>query len=93
MSDKQRQCKLNGCDITFTPKNTAHCFCSPKCKAAWHRLQPLHSGVIVTAIESKTGKGGIDSVVRVALDDRAKMAELFVPGKKYVLVPVNEELF
>jgi len=38
----------------------------------------------------KLEKGGIDSVVRVSLNDRTKMAELFVPGKKYVLVPVKE---
>lgn len=93
MSDKLIKCRLSGCDETFTPKNIAHVFHSPGCKAAWHRAQPLHSGVVVTAIESKTGKGGIDSVVRVSLDNRKQMAELFVPGNKYVLVPLNEELF
>lgn len=77
----------------FEPKNKAHVFHHPKCKAAWHRLQPLNNGVVVTAIESKTGKGGIDSIVRVSLDNRKQMAELFIPGKKYVLVPLMDELF
>jgi len=93
MSDNQKKCKLDGCNETFTAKNPAHVFHSPKCKAAYHRSQPAHHGVIVTAIESKTGKGGIDSVVRVSLDNRKQMAELFIPGNKYVLVPLNEELF
>jgi len=77
----------------FTPKNAAHVFHDPKCKAAWHRLQPLKSRVAVTTIETKTGKGGIDSIVRVNLDNRKKLAEIFIAGKKYMLVPVNDELF
>lgn len=93
MSDSQKKCKLDGCEVMFSPRNKHHLFHDTKCKAAWHRLQPLHNGVVVTAIESKTGKGGIDSIVRVSLDNRKQMAEVFIPGKKYVLVPLNEELF
>jgi len=93
MSDLQQKFKLDGCEEMFTPRMLAHVFHDPKCKAAHHRLKPLEKGVVVTAIESKTGKGGIDSVVRVALDDRTKMAKLFIPGKRYVLLPMNEDLF
>ena len=93
MSDLQKKCKLDGCEVMFSPTNKRHLFHDPKCKAAWHRLQPLNNGVVVTAIESKTGKGGIDSTVRVSLDNRKHMAEVFIPGKKYVLVPLMDELF
>jgi len=93
MSDLQKKCKLDGCEVMFSPRSAAHVFHNPRCKAAWHRLQPLNNGVVVTAIESKTGKGGIDSTIRVSLDNRKKLAEMFIPGKKYVLVPLNEELF
>ena len=93
MSKEQRKCKLDGCEEIFTPRTPSHVFHHPNCKAAWHRQQPLHHGVVVTAIETKTGKGGIDSTVRVSLDNRKQLAEIFIPGKKYVLVPLNEELF
>jgi len=31
--------------------------------------------------------------MRVRLANRKQLAEMFIPGKKYVLVPINEELF
>lgn len=85
-----KSCKLDSCNTQFEPRNSQHLFHDPKCKAEYHRTKPFEKGVRCTVIESKTGKGGVDTIIRTSLDDRAKMADLALPSRKGWFIPDNE---
>lgn len=87
---ENRNCKYEPCSIPFEPRKTNQVFCSPKCKAAYHRDHPFEKGVPATVVRSTTNKSGVDIVIRVELGEREKAARLAFPDRMGWFVPMDD---
>ena len=85
--------KCDQCNKEYEKRRHNQRFCDPKCKAKWHKAQPLGSGVGATCSGTRNLKTHIEVKLHVPYSQREKLAKILLPGADLHLVRTTEDLF
>ena len=85
--------KCDQCGKEYEKNHPNQRFCNDKCKAKWHRVKPLGSGVQVTNTGSRNLKSHIEVKLIVSYANREKLAKILLPGADLYLARTTEDLF